>query len=504
MTRRDLMKSILFASVPGAPQSLAALASVPGVPQSLAAAKQDKIVLMLDEKCVAASQDIGFHLNPAKKHPDNPVLLPGEPHQWDSLQVGWPATVLYSVSDRKFRCWYSGLDALQKDRSAVTWPTGYAESDDGIHWRKPDLGQVTFHGRPTNQIRPDWKIDGYAAGTLCSAFENPSPDALPSQRFGGDWSEAVVLPSGGKDRRRFAWSPDGISWTPAGLLYQLRLKGRHFNVSQLLCMPDADDPESRVIAFAQAKRPRSWDGRVVRQIGAMRGPSVENIKDSGDAVLLAPENGIDEELHFASVSRVGNTFLMLFESDRFARNPIHGDLRLAIGTDGRHFRRVHPRDAVVSTGPKGVWDENLLVTTTSAMQEVGDEVYIFYIGCPNVFNSWPKSYSEDPDRRGSLMYPTYLGLAMLLRDRYGYAAGNGTLISNPIELRGALWLNAEGEALEVTAADSSGKQASHGRLGRERFQTVYRKVVWSGTPPTGSLQLRIRLSDSDKLYSIRS
>jgi len=488
MTRRDLMRSLVLAGVSGAPQGLAA-------------AKQDRIVLMLDEKCVAASHGIGFHLNPAKKHPDNPVLLPGEPHEWDSLQVTWPATVLYSASDSKFRCWYSGLDALQKDRGKPMWPTGYAESDDGIHWRKPDLGQVTFHGRPTNQIRPDWKIGGYVPSLLHSAFENPSPDALPSQRFGGDWSEVVVLPSGRKARRRFAWSPDGIRWTPADLPNELQRA--HFDVSQILCMPDADDPGSRVIAFAQVTRSRGWDGRVVRQIGAMRGPSLEKIKDPGDPVLLAPESGIDEELHFASVSRVGNTLLMLFESDRFARNPIHGDLRLAISTDGRHFRRVHPRDAVVSTGAKGVWDENLLVTTTSAMQEVGGEVYIFYIGCPNVFNSWPEAYATKSERRGSLLYPTYLGLATLPRDRYGYAAGNGTLTSNPIELRGALGLNAEGDALEVTALDNSGKQVSQGHLGRERFQTVYRRVVWSGIPPTGSLRLRIRLSDKDKLYSVR-
>ena len=152
---------------------------------------------------------------------------------------------------------------------------------------------------------------------------------------------------------------------------------------------------------------------------------------------------------------------------------------------------------------KGVWDENLLVTTGSAVQEVGDEVYIFYIGCPNVFNSWPKEYAMKRERRGSLLYPTYLGLATLPRDRYGYAAGEGALTTHPLDLGGTVWLNAEGDALEVTALDNSGNQTAHGRLGRERFQTVYRKVAWSGTPPRGGLRLRVRLSGSDRLYSVR-
>ena len=72
-----------------------------------------KTFLILNEQSVAVSRGITFHLNTATKHPANPVMLPGEPHQWDSLCVSWPGTVLYSPRDRKFRCWYTGLDVVQ-------------------------------------------------------------------------------------------------------------------------------------------------------------------------------------------------------------------------------------------------------------------------------------------------------------------------------------------------------------------------------------------------------
>jgi hypothetical protein len=42
------------------------------------------IQLILDETSVATADGVTFHLNQATKHPDNPVLLPGEPHQWHS------------------------------------------------------------------------------------------------------------------------------------------------------------------------------------------------------------------------------------------------------------------------------------------------------------------------------------------------------------------------------------------------------------------------------------
>src|SRR5262245_18696111 len=125
-----------------------------------------RLLLILDSALVAHSQGVTFHLNQATKHPENPVLQPGEPHHWDSLCVSWPGTVLYSPSDRKWRCWYLALDIVQTpDR---IWHTGYAESDDGIHWVKPSLGHIRFLDRDTNQLANNW-----GAYYLRTVFENP-------------------------------------------------------------------------------------------------------------------------------------------------------------------------------------------------------------------------------------------------------------------------------------------------------------------------------------------
>src|SRR5690606_25195032 len=54
--------------------------------------EQLQTVLILDEKSVADADGVTFHLNQAQKHPENPVLMPGRPSQWDGLQVTWPGT----------------------------------------------------------------------------------------------------------------------------------------------------------------------------------------------------------------------------------------------------------------------------------------------------------------------------------------------------------------------------------------------------------------------------
>ncbi len=298
------------------------------------------------------------------------------------------------------------------------------------------------------------------------------------------------------------------------------------DISQLVYDPDDPDPAFRVKGYTQILRPRGWKPRAqgvavsvekggkelaefaalkeVRQIGLVHGNDFAKVSDAADPIVLGPEEGIDEELHFASVRKFGSTFVMLFESDRFSRNPLHGDLRLAVSSDGRKFRRVHKHTPLVSTGPKGMWDENILVTTTSAMQEVGDEIWIYYFGAPNTFRHWPAQYAVDPTRRGSLFSASYLGLATLPRDRFAYATGEGTVTTHPIQLdEGELWLNADADVMQVKLVNTDGHMIAQGALSAERRQSVYRKVKWTTQPRAGGYRVQFALTNGSRLFSLQ-
>lgn len=460
-----------------------------------------RITLIIDERSVSEHSGVSFRINPAKKHEENPVMLPGEPHQWDSLQVIWPATVLFDKETQKFTCWYLGLDA--KQRPDRRWVAGYAESADGIHWIKPILGMVMYEGQDTNIIEASW--EPHLSHHLSFVCKNPLPGIPESQKYISYWTSVGEKMSFlGKT---LAYSPDGIHWTRESVAYE----GVPFHrpslqdITQLLYEPEEADPKFRFKGYSQILATRSYDGRKnVRHIGLVHGESFEKMADAADPVVLEPLKGVDEELHFATVKKIGGTYLMLFESNHFSSNPIRGDLRLAVSEDGREFSRVHPDQALVNRGSKGMWDENLLVTTTASMQEAGDTVYIFYIGAPNVYNSWPPEYSTGNRRNGSMFYPTYLGVALLPKDRYAYAAGAGSVTTFPcrFEQQTRLWLNTDDLRLIAEALDESGEIMATGKVVNETRNTYYRRVSWDRTLPAGQMRLRIHLSPEGKLYSL--
>ena len=107
-----------------------------------------------------------------------------------------------------YRMYYRAMDTSKQPGF-----TCYAESRDGIHWNRPDLGLVEFQGSKTNNIV--LQTAGFHDGNLMVfRDENPSatPDALykaVSGRVGpGNWSTA--------DKDLAVWkSPDGIHWTMA-------------------------------------------------------------------------------------------------------------------------------------------------------------------------------------------------------------------------------------------------------------------------------------------------
>ncbi len=92
----------------------------------------------------------------------------------------------------------------------------YAESDDGIHWRKPELGLHAFNGSTANNIViasgviGDFEIDaGHPA-----VFKDGNPAAPADARY-----KAVVVakPVAGRTGPRglmFLKSPDGLRWSP--------------------------------------------------------------------------------------------------------------------------------------------------------------------------------------------------------------------------------------------------------------------------------------------------
>lgn len=89
----------------------------------------------------------------AEKHPENPVVRTGPKGSPDHGHAILYGTVIQT--EGKFRMWYLGMSQREvvAGQAPGWWrPMCYAESTDGVHWTKPELGLVEFNGNTRNNI----------------------------------------------------------------------------------------------------------------------------------------------------------------------------------------------------------------------------------------------------------------------------------------------------------------------------------------------------------------
>lgn len=100
----------------------------------------------------------------------------------------------------RYRMWY------RANFNKPPFFTAYAESDDGIHWKKPALGLVEFQGSKENNIV--WAGDHGKSGgdaTVWCVFKDESPGTPPAERYKATGLAAGLGLQG-------LVSPDGIHW----------------------------------------------------------------------------------------------------------------------------------------------------------------------------------------------------------------------------------------------------------------------------------------------------
>ena len=105
----------------------------------------------------------------------------------------------------------SGYDSEARDKTHRQ-VTCYAESKDGIHWTRPNLGLFEFEGSKENNIV--W--DGAGTGSF-TPFKDTSPDCPPEARYkalGQVHRSGTPYFAAQGEMTVFAYkSPDGIHWT---------------------------------------------------------------------------------------------------------------------------------------------------------------------------------------------------------------------------------------------------------------------------------------------------
>lgn len=150
--------------------------------------------LFVDDYLLETMRDVRLVL----QHPQPQELMFATDERWEGNACGY-FRVLRDGS--LYRMWYMTYHwPFEPDETAPTHPyyVGYAESDDGLNWRKPKLGLYEFEGSKENNICCIDVIDNF------TPFIDAKPQCDPAQRY-----KAVGVGKGGL--LAFV-SPDGLHW----------------------------------------------------------------------------------------------------------------------------------------------------------------------------------------------------------------------------------------------------------------------------------------------------
>ena len=445
-----------------------------------------------------------------------PVLSPelGNPDAPDNAATHFYGGVVHD--DGRYRMWYyachwdDDLNPLDPVLAGhlIEGPVCYAESDDGIDWVKPELGQVEWRGsRRNNVIRLAHEhIEGVHV-----IKDDTDPD--PARRY-------KMVYNYRPESRDFwtfttATSADGRRWTDgADLPY------------------DGFMEQSSLYEFdgcyylSGQMRQRSEGGHATgRQGYGLVSPDFTHWLDECSESFLLPEPADPEDrghtkpydqVHLGVGARsFGNVLVGLYciwhnvpfptAEDWFGNGTTNGDFGLVVSDDGLHFREpvkghvfLH-RDESPAVIPDGIAHERILVQGNGILN-VGDETRIYH-------GRWANA--ADPAQ-----YHAEVALATLPRDRWG-ALGlfpdcdEGSVWTQPLTIppsAACLVLNAaDVAAMSVEVADerfsllpelsgtSAGEPATGDGLDREVCWTGHSLAALAGE----TVRFRIRVMRTD-------
>ncbi len=456
----------------------------------------EAVFFSIDDHCIPARSNLELTMKQAEKYPHNPVLERGASKEPDAREAIIYGSVRYIKG--KFRMWYLAQPKLEWEREAVypiSWgiprSIAYAESNDGIHWEKPNLGLVKFRGSKDNNlvlIEPEGHPLSASADYCCVLYDPEDPDKcykmvyiayLKAKDYLGDEYREILnkYPQGDSTilpMMACATSQDGLRWklvhktVPIKEMFEVaglyKFNNKYYvegqQVPPWVWLPDGKDT-GRVMVSFESKDFITWSKSKVLSFVRYKQKSypMENYPFLGN-------NG--EQVHMgAGIWNRGNVLLGVYgqfhgsgtvEDSRIAWDKTlencRIDLGLIVSNDGLHFREPLPNFVLVPRGQEDQWD-SLALTQGHAFENVNDKTYIWY-------GQWDNTEEHRIDK------PQAIGLAILRRDGFGYlSAKYSNLLTHfltcPVKItdgKANLFLNIEGVCKEgpirVALVDDAG------------------------------------------------
>lgn len=508
--------SYLKIDQPGKPVDLAEVRGAPKK-QGRFGPKPPEFIVMdgtsqffIDDYLIKEMEGLKRFANRAKKYRGNPVVRCEEPWEYSRIQL----PVIFKEQGR-YRMWYYShaiWESRQPDSKVPTLDNSfilYAESEDGIHWTKPQLGMNSFKGSKENNIvlkkqpheadfisiaallKPAWQADlkkknrliiwkstyPYTGGYKKLGFTNPpgfylydSPDGLHFQQTQAD--PIVYLYA---TDRKFSWQMTGMDATT-------------FIV---------DNQRKKYVAFLKS----SYLGKRAR-----------HLTQSKDLIHWdRPELSLYADRYDPQETEIYRNNAFPYESIWLGMATLFypgkaetQDIQIIYSRDCKKWYRSSVREPIIPHGNKGAWDSQQ-IRACSTPVEMGDELWFYYSG----INATHITGVLHPEETKS-----QIGLCTVKKDRFIalQAKKHGRVTTNNLQVFGdQLYVNCVTEgSLKVEVLDEDGKHIKG--MSTEECQPITGdridvEVQWKSGKDFKSLSgkiVRLRfLLEHGKLYSFK-
>ena len=357
------------------------------------------------------------------KRAEGPVI--DAEHPWEDAGPTSFGTVLREPESGLYRMWTSiGDSQIMKERGKVPEAKRghYYESEDGLSWRRPELGLYACRGTTANNI--------FLSGGIDNLFVLALPQRMRDRgRYAMIYSDPFAAgadPAMHNARHALAFSDDGMDWAAAAespIWY-----GRSDTSNCIVYNPERD-------VFMMYRRATVNAGEV-RRIAYSESPDLITWTQP---INLFGHDELDPTYHYGMpVSRYNGMYLgylfRLHVHPRFQHGEMLPDGRdgkmdteLAWSRDGVHWERHALRPAFIPNAPpvEGSPDWGFAQGMANLMT-CGDTVRVYYGG--RAYLHSPARAFSDPMRRS-------ICLATLQRDRFvSIHAGDdgGFMLTRPL------------------------------------------------------------------------
>jgi hypothetical protein len=390
-----------------------------------------RTILFVDDHDVLYRSGTQRFLNPPKRASDDALISQTKP--WE-VAIGWTSAYRDPKSG-KTQLWYQAYAGRRAGDKRLECVVCYAESDDGIHFTKPEFDLFPFKEHAKTNIVLIGN-GGYGDRYCNSVLVDPrEPD--PGKRYKMAYYDWSVKDGREEAGLHVALSPDGIHWAKhdRGPLYLTSYGGRSLqprfrdedpyfespgknNTTRKtwqypLLMADAVDalfdPQRQVFAIYGKMWMDGPDGGAAWKHGMGRIESRDFLNWSKPEFLLAPDDldPPDAEFHTSPVFfHAGRYFCLNQILDRKAKGAI--DIELMTSRDGTTWERHFRRERFLSRSESGRFDSRSIFTNSTPIM-LDDEIR-FYYGAYNQ-SSIGGVKAEAGQRSG-------VGCAILPRDRF--------------------------------------------------------------------------------------